>query len=484
MLRLWNTATRSLEAFSPINPPTVGLYTCGPTVYWDAHIGNMRSYVFEDVLQRTLEFEGYEVTRVMNITDVGHLTSDEDEGEDKIEAAAAKEGRSAKEIAETYTQRFLDDARELNIKIPPAPFLCKATEHINEQIELIRELEKKGFTYATSDGIYFDTSKFPSYGSLSGQHLEDKEEGARVVTNPEKRNKTDFALWRFSIKRSPPYEGGDNGVVSKRQQEWPSPWGIGFPGWHIECSAMSSAYLGQPFDIHCGGVDHISVHHENEIAQSEAAYGVPLATYWLHNEFLLVDGQKMSKSLGNVYTVSDVESRGLDPLALRYLYLGTHYRQKENFTWDALRAAQNALTKLRDVVREWDTPLPPPSPLSPGGGLMGCAEYETSFKTALEDDLNMPVALSVLWKLIDDVAYPSRAKSATLLCMDRVLGLSLGETIGRRIEIPEDIQRMIAQREDARLAKDWTASDRLRQKIVELGWLVEDTSAGPHVTQR
>ena len=376
MLRLWNTATRSLEEFHPIHPPAIGLYTCGPTVYWDAHIGNMRSYVFEDILQRTLELEGYAVKRVMNITDVGHLTSDEDEGEDKIEQAAAKEGKTAQEIATMYTHRFLDDARKLNIKIPSAPYLCKATEHIPEQIELIQELEKKGFTYQTSDGIYFDTSKFPSYGTLSGQRLEEKEEGARVEINTEKRNKTDFALWKLS------------GALSKRQQEWPSPWGVGFPGWHIECSAMSRKYLGQPFDIHCGGVDHIPVHHENEIAQSEAAYGVKLANYWLHNEFLAVESQKMSKSLGNVYTVSDLESRGFDPLALRYLYLGTHYRQKENFTWDALQAAQNALTRLRETIREWDAPE------------IGCAEYETNFTTAIEDDLNTPIALSVLWKLV------------------------------------------------------------------------------------
>ena len=470
MLRLWNTAPRSLEEFHPIHPPNVGMYTCGPTVYWDAHIGNMRSYVFEDILQRTLELEGYEVTRVMNITDVGHLTSDADEGEDKIEAAATKEGKSAKEIAETYTQRFLDDARKLNIKIPPAPYLCKATEHIKEQIELIQELEKKGFTYATSDGIYFDTSKFPSYGRLSGQRLEEKKEGARVGVNLEKRNKTDFAVWKFS---NPSTRSARSG---QRQQEWESPWGIGFPGWHIECSAMSRVYLGQPFDIHCGGVDHISVHHENEIAQSEAAYGVPLAMYWLHNEFLLVDGQKMSKSLGNVYTVSNVESRGFDPLALRYLYLGTHYRQKQNFTWDALQAAQNALTKLRAIVQDWDTP----PPLEGGGreGVERVTKYEANFKTALDDDLNTPVALSILWKLIDDAAYPTKAKAATMLFMDRVLGLSLGENIGRRIEIPEDIRRMIAQREAARRAKEWSSADVLRRAMEERGWSVEDTPEG------
>ncbi|MEK7115770.1 MAG: class I tRNA ligase family protein, partial [Patescibacteria group bacterium] len=298
------------------------------------------------------------------------------------------------------------------------------------------------------------TSKFPSYGRLSGQRLEEKEEGARVTVNVEKRNKTDFALWKLS------------GALSKRQQEWPSPWGVGFPGWHIECSAMSRKYLGQPFDIHCGGVDHISVHHENEIAQSEAAYGVKLANYWLHNEFLAVESQKMSKSLGNVYTVSDIESRGFDPLALRYLYLGTHYRQKENFTWDALQAAQNALTRLRETIREWDAPE------------IGCAEYETNFTTAIEDDLNTPIALSMIWKLVGDATYPSRAKSATMLFMDRVFGLSLCEMIGRRVEIPEDIQRMIVQREEARRKKEWSRADDLRRAIQERGWSIEDTTEG------
>lgn len=472
MLHLWNTASRSLEEFHPLHPPNVGLYTCGPTVYWNAHIGNMRSYVFEDILQRTLELEGYAVRRVMNITDVGHLTSDEDEGEDKIEQAAAKEQKTAMEIAATYTERFLDDARKLNIKIPSAPYLCKATEHIAEQIELIQELEKKGFMYTTSDGIYFDTSKFSSYGRLSGQKLEEKEEGARVAANPEKRHKTDFALWKFSVKKSPPYEGGDEGVLSKRQQEWKSPWGTGFPGWHIECSAMSRKYLGQPFDIHCGGVDHIAVHHENEIAQSEAGYGIKLANYWLHNEFLTVDGQKMSKSLGNIYTIGDIKARGFDPLALRYLYLGTHYRQKQNFTWNALTAAQHALTKLRKTVREWKNPA------------IGCAEYEAHFKSALEDDLNTPAALAIVWKLIDDASSATSAKAASLLYMDRVLGLSLDAVIAHPWEVPEAVTHVLALRQEAREQKKWTESDRLRSDIEAMGWTVEDTPQGQKVLKR
>jgi cysteinyl-tRNA synthetase len=459
MLKLWNTATRSLENFEPIQSQKVGMYTCGPTVYWDAHIGNMRSYVFEDILQRTLEFEGYDVTRVMNITDVGHLTSDEDEGEDKIEKAAEKEGKTAQEIAAYYTGRFLADASKLNIKIPAPPYLCKATEHLVEQIELIKTLENKGFTYATSDGIYFDTSKFPSYGSFSGQKLEEKEDGARVAVNLEKKNKTDFALWKFSPKGT------------KRQQEWESPWGIGFPGWHIECSAMSRKYLGQPFDIHCGGIDHIPIHHENEIAQSEAAYGVPLANYWLHNEFLLVDGQKMSKSLGNVYTVTDLVLKGFNPLALRFLFLGTHYRQKQNFTWEAIQSAQNALNKLRATVREWQEPA------------VGCAEYEADFKEALEDDLNTPVALSVMWELVHS-DYPTNAKAESLLVMDRVLGLSLHQDVATPLTIPADIEKLVQQREEVRQQKKWKESDRIRDEIAKLGWLIEDTASGTKVRKR
>ena len=452
MLKIWNTASRSLEEFKPITKGKAGVYTCGPTVYWDAHIGNMRSYVFEDILQRTLELEGYDVKRVMNITDVGELT---ETGEDKMLLGAQREGKTVQEIAQMYTERFLKDAASLNIKIPQAPLLCKATEHIPEQIELISVLEQKGIAYKTSDGVYFDTSKFPSYGSFSGQRLEDKEAGARVEVNAEKKNASDFALWKFAPKDS-------------KRQLWESPWGVGFPGWHIECSAMSRKYLGQPFDIHCGGIDHIPVHHENEIAQSEAAYGVKLSNYWLHNEFLLVDGQKMSKSLGNVYTVSDIISRGADPLALRYLFLGTQYRQKQNFTWEALQAAQNALTKLRSTVRGWS---------KPGTGL---TDIEADFKSSLEDDLNTPKALAVLWKLVD-ADLPSADKAATMSWMDQVLGLSLDAYIAKPAVIPADIEALAKNRDAARAAKDWGESDRLRDEIADRGWIVEDTKEGTRV---
>ncbi|MFA4955201.1 MAG: cysteine--tRNA ligase [Patescibacteria group bacterium] len=453
MFKLHNTLTRQIEEFKPLKAGEVGMYTCGPTVYWDAHIGNFRTYVFEDVLQRVLELEGYAVKRVQNITDVGHLTSDEDEGEDKMEKGAAREGLSVWDIAEKYTQRFLDDAAALNIKIPPKPFLCRATDHIQEQIDLIKTLEEKGFTYKTSDGIYFDTSKYPDYGKLSGQKSAEKSEGARVAANPEKRNKTDFALWKLSTQNK------------KRLMEWDSPWGVGFPGWHVECSAMARKYLGQPFDIHCGGVDHIPVHHENEIAQSEAAYGVKLANYWLHGEFLLMDNQKMSKSLENISTLQDLVAKGFEPLDLRYFYLGAHYRQKQNFTLEALAAAQSALRKLRNFARGLEKPR------------SVLVDVEAEFLSALHEDLNIPKALAVVWKLVDG-DYPSADKAATLLWMDKTLGLSLDKYVAQPIEVPDGIKALLEERRAAREGKDWKTADEVRQKIEDRGWTVEDDKDG------
>ncbi len=461
MLKLFNTLTRTLEEFKPLNDSKVGMYTCGPTVYWDAHIGNFRSFVLEDVLRRVLELKGFEVKRVMNITDVGHLTSDADEGEDKMLVAAKREGKTAWDIAQTYLDKFVSDTTKLNIVLPPKPLLCRATDHIAEQIDLVKILLDKDFAYQTSDGIYFDTSKFPNYGKLSGQKLAEKEEGARIDINPEKRNKTDFALWKFSnpvgARRAVPQP--------KRLMEWESPWGTGFPGWHVECSAMAHKYLGQPFDIHCGGVDHIAVHHENEIAQSEAAFGVKLADYWWHNEFLTVDGQKMSKSLGNFFTLADLADKGFEPLALRYFYLGAHYRQLQNFTLDALGAAQNALRKLHNLARD----------LVKTGTTL--AEFESEFLSAVNDDLNMPKALAVVWKLMDSDATAGD-KGATLLWMDQVLGLSLDKYVAHPVEIPDEIKVLAAERQEARDAKDWDQSDKLRLEIEKHGWTVEDGKAG------
>lgn len=450
MLRLWNTATKSLEQIRPIRKGQIGFYACGPTVYQRAHIGNMRAYVMEDILRRTLQYlDGLKVKHEMNITDVGHLFGDTDEGDDKMEKAAKERGEDAWEIARRFTEAFIQDLEALNILKPTD--MPKATDHIGEQIELIRTLEEKGFTYATSDGIYFDTSTFRPYGSFSGQKLDEKEAGARVEVNTEKRNPTDFALWKFSPKDQ------------KRQMEWESPWGTGFPGWHVECSAMSRKELGQPFDIHAGGVDHIPVHHENEIAQSVAAYGVPLATTWMHVDFLTVDGQKMSKSLKNDFSLDDLKEKGIEPLAFRLFLLGAHYRSKQNFTWEAVRGAEQALIKLRRTVRAWEKPSE------------GIGDVEEAFTKAMEDDLNTPQALAVLWEFVNGDA-PSAHKAATILWMDRILGLGLDAVVAKPLNIPADIKELADLRWKARASKDWTESDRIRAELKSRGWEVEDAT--------
>jgi cysteinyl-tRNA synthetase len=455
MLRLWNSATKSLQTITPIARGHIGLYACGPTVYQRAHIGNLRTYVLEDVLRRTLEdVEGLRINHVMNITDVGHLVGDGNEGDDKVEKSARDQGESAWDIAARYTRLFVEDVDRLNIRRPTV--MPNATDHIAEQIALVEELERKGYTYATSDGIYFDTFRFTEYGKLSGQRLEEKEAGARVEINTEKRNTADFALWKFSPKNT------------KRQMEWESPWGVGFPGWHIECSAMSRAYLGQPFDIHAGGVDHIPIHHENEIAQSVAAYGVPLAHTWTHIEFLLVDGHKMSKSLKNDYSLDDVVSRGFTPLAYRYFLLGAHYRTKQNFTWEALEGAQHAITKLYSACRAL--------PVAAEQGIIADAAYG-QFIEALEHDLNTPQALAVMWKLLESEESDA-IKASTLLTMDRILGLGLNECVGRPVVIPLEIQRLAEDRQQARMSKDWARSDTLREALRSRGWDVRDQEDG------
>ncbi len=467
MLKLWNTASHELEKFKSIKPGEVGMYTCGPTVYNPATIGNLRSYVFEDVLQRTLELLGYRVKRVMNITDVGHLTDDRDGGEDKMEREAAKTKRSAWEIAQEYEDRFLEDLDRLQIR---RPFIMpRATEHIPEQIELIQILEAKGFTYVTSDGVYFDTAQFDTYGQLSGQRLAEKEEGARVTVNPEKRNPSDFALWKLSVPKGTHPELVE-GSRQKRQMEWESPWGVGFPGWHLECSAMSVKYLGQPFDIHCGGVDHIAVHHENEIAQSEAAFDKRLANYWLHHDFLLVDSRRMGKSEGNAYTLDDLIAKEFDPLAFRYYCLGTHYRSKMNFTWEGLEAAQEALSKLKEKAARLST---------------GEVDDDVMdrFEEALGEDLNVSVALSVMWDLLKSDAAPS-VKGGTLMQMDQVLGLNLVTGVDEKTRIPEEIQELAEVREQARASKDWQKADALREQLEEEGWNVEDQKDGFRLTKR
>jgi cysteinyl-tRNA synthetase len=457
-LKLFNTLTRKKETFKPLKKSEVGLYTCGPTVYNYAHIGNLRTYVFEDILRRTLEFNNYKVNHVMNITDVGHLVSDADTGEDKVEESAKKENKTVWEIADYYTKAFKKDIKDLNIKEPAT--WCKATDHIKEQIELIEKLEEKGFTYTIDDGVYFDTSKFDSYGHMARLDIKGQIAGARVDVVEGKKNPTDFALWKLS-----PNDG------TKRQMEWESPWGIGFPGWHIECSAMSVKYLNQPFDIHTGGVDHVPVHHTNEIAQSEAANDKKMANYWLHGEFLIIRDEKMAKSKGTFITLNNLIEKDIDPLAYRYLLLTTHYRSKLTFNWKNLGAAASALNSLYDHVREMDNPK------------VGCAEFEREFEDAINDDLNTPKALAIVWNILKS-NYPSSAKKKTLLRFDQVLGLGLDELKKEKVSIPKSVKTLATKRERARRAKEFEEADNLRKAIEKEGFVVEDTANGPKISKK
>lgn len=470
MLKLYNSLSRKIEDFKPLKAPYVGMYTCGPTVYDFAHIGNFRSFTTADVLVRTLKFNNYDVNFVMNITDVGHMTQDSagggDTGEDKIEKTARKEGKSVWEVAEFYTETFLKDYQALNLTEPTT--LCKATEHIEEQINLIRRLEENGFTYETSDGVYFDTSLFEGYGAMSS--LDQVKEGARVEVNDEKRNPRDFALWKFSPKGE------------KRQMEWKSPWGVGFPGWHIECSAMSMKYLGESFDIHTGGIDHKEIHHPNEIAQSEGATSKQFAKYWVHTAFMHVSGEKMSKSLGNIYRLYDIEKEGYDALALRYLYLQTHYRQEMNFTFAALDAAQNAFKKLVIDISRWEGQKDD-APSSPEE----LRSFEQRFLEAINDDLNTPKALAVLWELVKS-DLPKVTKLKIVFKFDEVLGLNLAE-LSRQIKkakniMPPHIKELIAQRQQLRKEHKFNEADRIRAEIEKLGYDIEDSDKGPMVTKK
>ena len=456
-LYVYNTLTRQKEEFVPIRPGEVGLYTCGPTVYNFAHIGNLRTYLFEDVLKRVLAYNGYRVTHVMNITDVGHLTGDRDMGEDKMEKGAQREGRTAWDIAEFYTRAFKQDIARLNILDPS--IWCKATDSIPEQIDLIRILEQKGFTYKTGDGIYFDTAKFPGYAALSSQDLDALQEGARVEKNPAKRNATDFALWKFSP------------AGAKRQMEWDSPWGVGFPGWHIECSAMSMQFLGEQLDIHCGGIDHVDIHHTNEIAQSEAATGKKFFNVWMHGAFLNIQGgKKMAKSEENFLTLDNaLIKRGIPPLAYRYAAFQTHYRKPMEYTDDSIHAAKNGLEHLFNQVRE----------VAKGGEAPGRAAHSAfreKFMEAINDDLNMPRAMAVIQEMLKS-DMPGAEKHATILDFDRVLGLSLDE-VDKPQEVPPDVQALVDARVRARASKDWAGSDRLRDEILALGYTVKDTRDG------
>lgn len=492
MLKLYNSLTKKIEEFKPLHPLQVGMYTCGPTVYSFAHIGNFRTYTMADILLRVLQYNGYEVTYIMNLTDVGHLTGDNlgdaDLGEDRMEKAAKKEGKTAWEIAQFYADVFLKDYEKLNLEKPKK--FTKATDYIKEQIDLIKKLEEKGFTYRTSDGIYFDTSKFTNYGELSS--LDQIKAGARVEINPEKKNQRDFALWKFSYPHGVSFKEyvakskikPEEAELQKRQMEWKSPWGIGFPGWHIECSAMSMKYLGETFDIHTGGIDLKETHHPNEIAQSEAATGKKFVNYWMHGAFILVNGERMSKSKGNLYTVYDLEKEGYDVLALRYLYLQTHYRQEMNFTFDALDAAQNAYKKLVLDVSRWEEPSASSGKVAPKGVF---EDFEKRFLDALNDDLNTAQALAVMWEMVKS-PHPTGPKLRLLFKMDRVLGLnlrSLSEQLKKAQHIvPGHIQQLVEERQRLRKLRKFNAADQIRAKVEKLGYELEDTKKGPKVTKK
>ena len=460
-LHLYNTMTRQVEPFEPADPPNVSLYTCGLTVYNYAHIGNLRTYVFEDILKRALDLAGYRVNHLMNITDVGHLTSDSDTGDDKMEKGAKREGKTAWEIAAYYTEAFCRDLADLHI-IEPDIWL-KATETIDEQIELVQALEEKGFTYIIDDGVYFDTGKLDDYGKLARLDLEGLRAGHRIDVVEGKRRPTDFALWKFS----PPGE--------RRQMEWDSPWGRGFPGWHIECCAMAMKEFGETLDIHCGGIDHVPVHHTNEIAQAEAALGHDWCRWWMHGEFLVLpkgdeaEGGKMAKSAGNFLTLELLMDKGYDPLAYRYFCLNAHYRAQLTFTWEALDGAQTAIRRLRKQVAKLRE-----------AGLGEISErYIERFKAAVFDDLAMSRAVAAMWDAIKDDALCDADTYATLLQMDAVLGFGF-DTLEPQEEgeAPEEIVEMAERRKAARAEKNFAEADRLRDAIAEKGYTIEDTPEG------
>ncbi|MEK7632623.1 MAG: cysteine--tRNA ligase [Patescibacteria group bacterium] len=456
-IHLFNTLGRKKQAFAPLVPGKVGIYSCGLTVYGRGHIGNFRAFLMADTLRRMFEANDYAVTQAINITDVGHLVGDLDGGAEKLQMMSEKTGESAWDIAAKYTALYFEDMKRFNMLMPHVS--PKATDHIAEQIAMIQEIEKNGYTYTIADGVYFDTSKLSSYGQLSGQSLDEKEGGARVSIG-DKKNASDFALWKFSPSPS------SDAATQKRQMEWESPWGVGFPGWHIECSAMSEKYLGVPFDVHTGGIDHIAVHHENEIAQTLAARNCLEANFWMHNEFLQIDGGKMSKSLNNTYTVADLEAHKIHPLSFRLFILGAHYRTPQNFTWDAVGASHIALGNIRNAVRD----LPKPSEAD--------AESMVQFMEHINDDLDTPGALAIFYGVLNHVSMERSVKSATLLAMDEILGLALEDVVARPLAIPSAVEKLVTDREVARSNKDWKKSDELRDEVLKLSFDIDDTPSG------
>ena len=461
-IQLYNTLSHSKEEFKPIDEKEIRIYSCGPTVYSYAHIGNLRTYIFVDNLRRILKYNGYKLKHVMNITDVGHLTSDADTGEDKMEKAARKEGKSPYEIADFYTKVFMSDMSELNIDMPN--IISKATDNIPEMIEMVKEIIKNGYAYETSNGIYFDVTKLEKYPRLSNNKLDNQEAGARVEVDPEKKSPYDFAIW---------IKAPENHIM-----KWESPWGLSYPGWHLECSAIGRRFLGKHFDIHTGGVDHIPIHHENEIAQSIGATGQIPANYWMHGEFLLIDGGKMSKSLGNVYTLRDLKEHDIEPLAFKLFCFSAHYRNKLNFTYDGVKAYQTALERLREGYKKH---------------LLGkdsadktkITEYEKRFHEAINDDLNMPLAMGIVWEVIRE-SNKSIEYAKLIEKFDEVLGLDLKnyKKYEKKTEITDEVLELVEQRKKARSEKDWKKSDELRDKINSMGFIVKDTPNGMEVEEK
>ena len=454
----YNTLTKSKEKFKPIDNNEVRIYSCGPTVYKDATIGNMRTNILNDILRRVLRYNGYKIKHAMNITDVGHLVSDADEGEDKMLKSSREMHKSPYEIAEYYTKLFFEDLKKLNIETPEV--VCKATDHIKEMIEYVEKIIENGYAYETSTAIYFDVSKLDKYGILSGINLEEQKAGARVEIDNEKKNPYDFALF---IK-----------APENHLMKWKTPWGLCYPGWHIECSAMSKKYLGDIFDIHTGGIDLIPTHHENEIAQSKGECGKIPANYWIHGEYLLINGGKMSKSLGNAYLIRDIEAKGYDPLVYRLFTYSGSYRSKINFTWEAIESNSIALSKLRKGYKEHfegkediETNI--------------VKDFEEKFHKAINDDLNMPLAMSVVW---DVVKYPKKSNELAKLLneFDKVLALNL-EKEDKKIEIPEEILKLAEERKKARDNKNWNDSDKIRDIIKEKGYVIKDNKDGYEITK-
>lgn len=452
-IRLYNTLTKRKETFKPLKKDSVGIYCCGPTVYWYQHIGNLRSYVNWDILKKVFLANGYNVNHVINVTDVGHLTSDADTGEDKMEKASKKERKSPRDIASYYFNVFKKDLDELNVSMPDV--WPKATEHIKEQIKIIRDLGKKGFTYKTSDGIYFDTSKSKDYGKLGNINIEGLKAGKRISLG-EKKNKTDFALWKFSPENE------------NREQEWDSPWGVGFPGWHIECSAMSMKYLGDSFDIHTGGQEHIQVHHTNEIAQSEGATGKKFVNYWLHGAWLTDKGEKISKSKGGLYRLEELEEKGFSPMDLRYFFLSAHYRRPLNFSLEALKNSKNSLKRLKEIISKLDKEKK-----------VKAKNIETAyneFLVFLNDDLNFPRALSYMWEILRDNKLNETEKYKLILKFDKIFSLDLVKE--ESFKIPKEVRKLADEREKMRKEKKWSEADKIREKINKLGFILEDKERG------